>query len=215
MENQNLKGLPEHDQYLMNLSEDLPEHESNIISSAPDSGILSEDLKNNYENDIEDHVLMPEKVTNTEKQHSLENTFEVIDNESKSVHDVEEVTEVASNIIFKDEENVLENDPVSCTKIDGLTSLSKPESPKEESIIPEKLESKIVDTFQSVISQENEPINVVQSEVKIADTHHSEVIPKVFTKKDADEGDTCDIKIGPEELFCRIGLGKIIKFKYR
>lgn len=211
MENQNFEGLTEHNQHVC---ENLLEHESSTISSVLDDGILSEDLKNNHENDTEDpHVLMPEKVINTEKQLSLENTFEVIDKESKIFHDIEENTEV-TNLIPKDEEkeNVIENDPLSLTKIEDFKIHSKSESPNEEFLVSEKLESKTIDISKSVINQEHEPVNVIQSEVKISDIHPAVVIPEVFAKKDTDEGDACDIKIGPEELFCRIGLGKIIQF---
>lgn len=193
-------------QKLLDLDTDLPEHESKTNISVPDDDILSEEVKHNYENDIDDLILVPEKVINTEKQPLLENTFEVIDQGTKLIQ--EENTDVSN--ISKDEikENILENDTVN-SKTEDHATLPKTESPIKEPAISEKLEAKVNDTAKTVISQENEPLNVVQPEVKITNT--PAVVPKVSSKKDSDEGDACDIKIGPEELFCRIGLGKIIK----
>ncbi|XP_022161134.1 reticulon-1-like [Myzus persicae] len=194
-------------QKLLDLETNLTENDQKTIFSDPDDGALSEGLKHKYENAIDDDlIIVPEKVVNTEKTALLENTFEVIDQESKTIHDVQEEAE-DSNISDEEKDNLFENDPVSLTKIEDPTTLPKIESPKvEDPVSSEKLESLITDTIKTVIIQENEPVNTVQSKVKIPET--PEVIPKVSTKKDTDEGDACDIKIGPDELFCRIGLDK-------
>lgn len=196
-------------QKLLDLDTDLPEHESKTNFSIPGDDMLSEEVKNNYDNDIDDLILIPEKVINTEKQPSLENTFEVIEQGTKLILD-EESSDISN--ISKDEikENILENDTVN-TKTKDNETLPKIESPIKEPVIPEKLETKVTDTTKTDLIQENEPLNEVQPEVKIANTPAD--VPKVSSssKKDSDEGDVCDIKIGPEELFCRIGLGKIVK----
>lgn len=196
-------------QKLLDLDTDLPEHVSKTNFSVPDDDVLSEEVKNNFENDIDDLILMPEKVINTEKQPSLENTFEVIEQETKLILD-DESTDISN--ISKDEikENILENDIVN-TETEDHETLPKAESPIKEPVISEKLETKVTDTTKTVLSEESEPSNVVQPEVKIANP--PAFVPNVSTssKKDSDEGDVCDIKIGPEELFCRIGLGKIIQ----
>jgi len=199
-------------QKLLDFETDLTENDQKTIFSDTDDGALSEGLKHKYENPIDDDlIIVPEKVVNAEKTASLENTFEVIDQESKAVHDVQEEAEDKS-IIDEEKDNLFENDhPVSPTKIEDLTTFSKIESQKaEEPAVPENLESMIADNTKTAIIQENEPVNTVQSNVKILET--PEVIPKEPTKKDTDEGDVCDIKIGPDELFCRIGLGKIKQF---
>lgn len=194
-------------QKLLNLDTDLPEHDPKTLSSTLNDEISSAEIKDNYENDIEDQILIPEKVLTTEKPLPLENTFEVIEQESTTLHDNKD-TEFIN--IPKDEEkdNLLESDQVSSFKTEDLAIPLKIESPREspkeeEPVVIEKPESKI-DNLKSAINQENE--SLVQSEIKIAD--FPEVVPKVSTKKDTDE-DVCDIKIGPEELFCRIGLGNI------
>jgi len=195
---------------LLNSDIDLSEHEPKTFSSVIDYGILPEDVKQSYENDIDDLILVPEKVIITEKQPSLENTFEVIDQESKTFHDVEEDTKITQ--ISNDEVkiNLLESDSKSFTKIEELATSPKTESPKEEeSLILKKLETKINDLTKTATNQENELVNVLQSDVDIVDP--PEVKSKISSKKDNDEGDACDIKIGPEELFCRIGLGKVLK----
>lgn len=191
-------------QKLLDLDTDIPEHDPKTTSLSIDDGKLSEDFKNNYENDL---ILMPEKVINTDKQLPLENNFEVIDKESKILHDEEGDEEVKNISKEVEQDNLLDIiDPVSNTIIEEPITLPKPESPiKKEALVSEKIESIVLDSTKTFINQENEPINVVQPEIKIADT--PEVIPKATTKKDTDEGDVCDIKIGPDELFCRIGLG--------
>ncbi|XP_060874920.1 reticulon-1-B-like isoform X2 [Metopolophium dirhodum] len=194
-------------QKLLDLETNLTENDQKTIFSDTDDGALSEGLKHNYENaNVDDLINVPESVVNAEKIASLENTFEVIDQESKTIHDVQEEAE-DNNISDEEKDNLFENDPVSNTKIEDITNLPKIETPKaEEPVISEKLESMTTDNAKTVIIQENEPVNTVQSKVKISET--PEVIPKESTKKDADEGDVCDIKIGPDELFCRIGLDK-------
>lgn len=195
-------------QKILDLETDLTENDQKTIYSDTDDGVLSEGLKHKYENAIDDDLIdVPEKVVNTEKTASLENTFEVIDQESKAVHDVQEEAE-DNNIFDEEKDNLLEIDhSVSHTKIEDLTNFPKLESPKaEEPAFSENLESMIADNTKTAIVQEIEPVNTVQSNVKISET--PEVIQKVSTKKDTDEGDVCDIKIGPDELFCRIGLGK-------
>lgn len=198
-------------QKLLDFDDDLPEQQPKTVSSVMDEGILTEDLKNNYENDINDLILKPEK-PKTEKQPSIDNTFEVIDQESKIFHGVEDDTDVSS--ISKNEENeyLFESDPVVHTKVEDIPTLPKTESLIEaEAVVPEILEPKIIESVKTVQNLDDEPVNVVQPQVqpniKIAD--NPEVIPLVPTKKDSDEGYVCDIKIGPEELFCRIGLGKL------
>ncbi|KAL5235726.1 hypothetical protein ACI65C_003136 [Semiaphis heraclei] len=195
-------------QKILDLETDLTENDQKTIYSDTDDGVLSEGLKHKYENAIDDDLIdVPEKVVNTEKTASLENTFEVIDQESKAVHDVQEEAE-DNNIFDEEKDNLLEIDhSVSHTKIEDLTNFPKLESPKaEEPAFSENLESMIADNTKTAIVQEIEPVNTVQSNVKISET--PEVIQKVSTKKDTDEGDVCDIKIGPDELFCRIGLDK-------
>lgn len=207
MENQKLLDLE------TNSGTNLTENDQKTFFSDNDDGELSEGLKHKYENAIDDDLInVPEKVVNAEKIASLENTFEVIDQESKTIHDVQEEAE-DNNISDEEKDNLFENDPVSYTKIEDITNLPKIESPKvEEPVFSEKLESMTTDNTKTVIIQENEPVNTVQSKVNISET--PEVISKVSTKKDNDEGDVCDIKIGPDELFCRIGLGKINQFLY-
>jgi len=197
-------------QKLLDLVANLPEHEQNTIPLVNDDGILSENIINNYENDIDDLILMPEKVTDTEKQLALENTFEVIEDKgSKIFHDIKEDNEVINASKDEEKEHVLENSVVNA-KIEDLATLQKIQFPKEEPIVSEKLETKNTDSTKTVTNQENESANMVQPEVKTVDI--PEVI-SVASKKNTDEGDACDIKIGPEELFCRIGLGKILKFE--
>lgn len=201
MENQKLLDLDN------DLPSDLPEHDPKTKISVPDDDIFSEDLKDNHENDVDDLILMPEKVINTEKPPLLENTFEVIEEGGDEVN-----TDVIN--ISKDEvkEKIFESDPVN-TKIEDHAILPKTESPKKEPVVLEKSEPNVTETTKTIISQENEPLNVVQPEDKIASI--PVVNPKeVSPKKDTDEGDVCDIKIGPEELFCRIGLGKLHSNKY-
>jgi len=195
-------------QKILDLETDLTENDQKTIFSDTDDGALSEGLKQKNEKAIDDeHIIVSEKVVNVEKTALLENTFEVIDQESKTVHDVQEEAK-DNNISDEEKDNLFENDPVSYTKIEDITTLSKTESPKaEEPVISEKLEPTTTENIKSLIIEENKPVNTVQSKVKIVET--PEVIPKVSTKKDTDEGDVCDIKIGPDELFCRIGLGKI------
>ncbi|VVC28659.1 Hypothetical protein CINCED_3A006717 [Cinara cedri] len=194
MENQNL----------MNMDIELSEHDSKTLFVDKNDVILSDEIKDKNKNDIDEHILMPDKIITAEKLLPLENTFEVIEQEFTTLHDNEAV-EVT--MISKDEEKekILENDPMSTSKIEDLAiplkTESPKESPKEELMVSEKLESKI-DIIKTAISQENE--SIVQSEIKI-DT--PEVIPRVTSKKVTDE-DVCDIKIGPDELFCRIGLDK-------
>ncbi|NP_001191909.1 reticulon 1 isoform 1 [Acyrthosiphon pisum] len=194
-------------QKLLDLETNLTENDQKTIFSDTDDGALSEGLKHKYENAIDDDLInVPEKVVNAEKIGSLENTFEVIDQESKTIHDVQEEAE-DKNISDEEKDNLFENDPVSNTKIEDITNLPNIESPKaEEPGFSEKLESMTTDNTKPVIIQENEPVNTVHSKVKISET--PEVISTVSTKKDTDEGDVCDIKIGPDELFCRIGLDK-------
>ncbi|CAI6361172.1 unnamed protein product [Macrosiphum euphorbiae] len=172
-------------QKLLDLETNLTENDQKTIFSDTDDG--SEGLKHKYENAIDDDLInVPEKVVNAEKTAPLENTFEVIDQESKPIHDVQEEVE-DNNISDEEKDNLFEDDPVSNTKVEDIPNLPKIESPKAE-------------------EPENEPVNTVQPKVKTSET--PEVIPKVSTKKDTDEGDVCDIKIGPDELFCRIGLDK-------
>ncbi|XP_025204544.1 reticulon-1-B isoform X1 [Melanaphis sacchari] len=194
-------------QKLLDLETDKTENDQKTISSDIDDGMLSEELKHKYENAIDDDLYnLTEKVINTEKPPPLENTYEVIDQESKTVHDVQEEAE-DSNISDEEKDNLFENDPVCYKKNEDLGTLPPIESPKaEEQVSSEKLESMITNVTKTAIIQENEPVDNVQSKVKISDI--PEVIPKVSTKKDSDEGDVCDIKIGPDELFCRIGLDK-------
>lgn len=190
----------------LDLDTDLLEHDVKTIPSVLDDEISSEDIKHDG-NNIDDLILTQEKVINTEKQSSLENTFVVIDQETKTIDDIEDDTKVAHLSKDEEKENALESDIFSYAKIDDITTIPKIESPtKKEPTSFEKLESKVTDNIKTV--QEIEPIKVVHSEVKIIDT--PENISQVSIKKDTDEGDVCDIKIGPEELFCRIGLGKII-----
>jgi len=200
-------------QKILDLETDLTENDQNTIFSDTDDGALSEGLKHKNEKAIDDDlIIVPEKVVNAEKTASLENTFEVIDQEPKTVHDVQEEAK-DNNISDEEKDNLFENDPVSYTKIEDIATLPKIESLKaEEPVFPEKLEPMTTENIKTVITQENEPVNTVQSKVKILET--PEVIPKVSAKKDTDEGDVCDIKIGPDELFCRIGLGKIKKFLF-
>ncbi|KAL4084813.1 hypothetical protein QTP88_027709 [Uroleucon formosanum] len=201
MENQKLLDLETHS------GTNLTENDQKTIFSDNDDGALSGGLKHKHENVIDDDLInVPEKVASAEKKTSLENTFEVIDQESKTIHDVQEEAE-DNNVSDEEKDNLFENDPVSYTKIEDITNLPKIESPKtEEPVFSEKLESMTTDNTKTVIIQENEPVNTVQSKVNISET--PEVISKVSTKKDNDEGDVCDIKIGPDELFCRIGLDK-------
>lgn len=207
MENQKLLDLETHS------GTNLTENDQKTIFSDNDDGALSGGLKHKHENVIDDDLInVPEKVASAEKKTLLENTFEVIDQESKTIHDVQEEAE-DNNVSDEEKDNLFENDPVSYTKIEDITNLPKIESPKtEEPVFSEKLESMTTDNTKTVIIQENEPVNTVQSKVNISET--PEVISKVSTKKDNDEGDVCDIKIGPDELFCRIGLGKINRFLY-
>jgi len=183
---------------------DLPENEQNTIPSVTDDGILSESVTNNYENSADELILVPEKVIDTKKQPPIVNTFEVLeDQESKDVH-IKYDNEVID--LSKDEENEYVFDsPVVSAKTEDLTPLQKTESLKEP-VDFGKLEAKNIDTIKTATSQKNEPINMVQHEAKTVDI--PEII-SVVSKKDTEEGDVCDIKIGPEELFCRIGLGKI------
>lgn len=192
-------------QKLLDLDTDIPEHEPKTTSSVVDDGLLSGDIKNNYEND--DLILMPDKVMNTDKQLPLENNFEVIDQELKIIHDGEGDTEDTNISKEEEKDNLLDIvDPVSNIITQESTTLLTTESPiMKEPAVSENIETPVLDSTKTLINQDNEPINVVQPEVKIADI--PEVVPKVSTKKDTDEGDVCDIKIGPEELFCRIGLG--------
>jgi len=196
-------------QKLLDLETNLTENDQKTIFSDTDDG--SEGLKHKYENAIDDDLInVPEKVVNAEKTAPLENTFEVIDQESKQIHDVQEEAE-DNNISDEEKDNLFEDDPVSNTKCEDIPNFPKIESPKaEEPVISEKLEPMTTDKTKPVIIQENEPVNTVQPKVKTSET--PEVVPKVSTKKDTDEGDVCDIKIGPDELFCRIGLGEINHF---
>lgn len=205
-------------QKLFDLDTDLPEHQPTTISSSSIDGLLSEDSKDHIENDIDDLILTPEKVISTEKPSPIENTFEVIEQESKIITVSEDDDEVIDSSKDEEEKEIyLENDPVSFTKTEEFEIPFKPEPLREEepeksekkALVSEKPESKNNDVTKILINQENELVNVVPPEVKVADT--PEVIPKVPVKKDADEGDVCDIKIGPDELFCRIGLGKMVK----
>jgi len=203
-------------QKLLELETDITENDQKNIFSDTDDGTLSEELKHKYENAIDDDLyIVTEKVINAEKSPSLENTYEVIDQESKTVHDVKEETE-DTNISDEEKDNLFENDPVYYKKNEDLGTIPQIETPKvEELVSSEKSEPLITDTTKTVIIQDNEPVDTtLQSKVKISDI--PEVIPKVSnevsTKKDSDEGDVCDIKIGPDELFCRIGLGKIKRF---
>lgn len=199
-------------QKILDLETDLTENDQNTIFSDTDDGALSEGLKHKNEKAIDDDLIVPEKLVNAEKTVSLENTFEEIDQEPKTVHDVQEEAK-DNNISDEEKDNLFEKDPVPYTKIEDITTLPKIESPKaEEPVVLEKLEPIATENIKTVITQENEPVNTVQSKVKIVET--PEVIPKVSTKKDTDEGDVCDIKIGPDELFCRIGLGKIKQFLF-
>lgn len=196
-------------QKLMDSVTNLPEHEQNTIPLVNDDGILSESIINKYENDIDDLILMPEKVIDTEKQLPLENTFEVIEDKgSKPFYDIKEDNEVVDASKDKEKEYVLESSVVNAKIEDPATQ--KKQFPKEEPIVTEKLETKNTDSTKTVTNQENEPANILQPEIKTVDI--PEVI-SVASKKNTDEGDVCDIKIGPEELFCRIGLGKILKFE--
>ncbi|XP_060853215.1 reticulon-1-like isoform X1 [Rhopalosiphum padi] len=199
-------------QKLLELETDITENDQKNIFSDTDDGTLSEELKHKYENAIDDDLyIVTEKVINAEKSPSLENTYEVIDQESKTVHDVKEETE-DTNISDEEKDNLFENDPVYYKKNEDLGTIPQIETPKvEELVSSEKSEPLITDTTKTVIIQDNEPVDTtLQSKVKISDI--PEVIPKVSnevsTKKDSDEGDVCDIKIGPDELFCRIGLDK-------
>lgn len=202
------------DHKLLDLSTGTPEHQPNPVLPVTNDEILSEDIKNSFHNDVDDIILVPDKVKEVpEKLPSFENTFEVIDQESKLIHDFEDTAKVTNTSKDEEKENLLESDPVDYFKEDILTPL--PESPKkEEPVVCEKLEP-VTDTTKTFV-QEKDPQNVVQPEVEVADT--PEVIPKVIpvvpTKKYSDEGDVCDIKIGPEELFCRIGLGKMVKHNF-
>lgn len=196
------------DQKLLDLeSEVIPKHEHKTVPSVTDDEILCEDVQNNCMNDIDDLILQPEKVIKSDKQSSFENTYEVIDQESKAFHGGKDYTEVAVKSVNKENENILESDVLTCTEIDDFANPLKIEYPQEDLVIAsEKLESKVPDHDKTEKNQDNEVPNVAQPNVKIEDI--PEVISTMLTKKNSDD-DVCDIKIGPEELFCRIGLGKI------
>lgn len=199
-------------QKLLDLENDFSEPEPKTISSVTNDGILNEDINNSHENDNDDLILKPEKVVKAEKQSSFENTFEVISQESKMFSGVDEDTENVN--ISKDEESeiVLGSDIVASVKSEDVATFPKAESKKnEEIIVSKKQESKVNDNAKIVKVEENEPVDAVQLNVKIEDT--PEAISIMSTKKDSDEGDVCDIKIGPEELFCRIGLGMMLKIE--
>jgi len=199
-------------QKLLDIETVVTENDQKTIFSDTDDGAVSEELKHKYENAIDDDLsILTEKVINAEKSPPTENTYEVIDQESKTVHDVQEEAEEDTNKSDEEKDNLFEDDKVNYKKNEDFRTLPQVESPKvEELVSSEKPESMITDTIKTVIIQENEPVDTVQSKVKVTDI--PEVIPKVSTKKDSDEGDVCDIKIGPDELFCRIGLGKIKTF---
>lgn len=199
------------DQKLLDFDTDILEHEPHTISLVTNDGISSKGSKNNHQSDMDELILTPEKVKeNTEKPPPFENTFEVIDQDSKFIHDAEDDTEITDASKNEELEDLFGSDPVSIIKEDTLVTSPKTESPvKEKPVASEKLDSKIINTPKTVISHDNEPINVVKPEIEVVDT--PAIISKVPTKKDTEEGDVCDIKIGPEELFCRIGLGKILK----
>lgn len=187
----------------LDLDTDLSNHEAKIIHSNPDDEI-SEDMKHDGST-FDDFIITKEKI-NVEIQPPLENTFELIDQETKVINDVDNSKDVH---LSKDEEkeNFLKSDKISNATIEDLVTTPIIESPiKKDPIAFEKLESNVTNTIKTV--QEIQPIKVIHSEVKITDTPVN--ISKMPLKKDTDEGDVCDIKIGPEELFCRIGLGKII-----
>ncbi|XP_015369731.1 PREDICTED: uncharacterized protein LOC107165840 [Diuraphis noxia] len=195
-------------QKILDAETNLTENDQKTFSSDTDDRDGSDGLKHKYENAIDDDlIVVPEKTVNAEKTASLENTFEVIDQESKAVHNVQEEDE-DNNIFDEEKDNLFEIDhPSSHTKIEDLTTFPKLESPKaEEPEFSENLEPMIADNTKASIIQEIEPVNTVQSNLKISET--PEIVQKVSTKKDTDEGDVCDIKIGPDELFCRIGLDK-------
>lgn len=195
-------------QKILDLEADLTENDQKTTFSDTDDGEY-EGLKHKYENAIDDDlIVVPEKAANAEKTASLENTFEVIDQESKAVQDVQEEAE-DNNIFDEEKDHLFEIDhPVSHTEIEDLPTFPKLESPKaEEPAFSKNVEPLIADNTKPAIIQEIEPVNTVQPNVNVSET--PEVIQKVSTKKDTDEGDVCDIKIGPDELFCRIGLGKI------
>lgn len=202
----------ENQKLLLDLDTDSLEHKPNTIPSVFDDEVISEDIKHDYENDSDDLTHSSDNViVNTEKQQSLENVFESTDQEkSKASHSDDEDIKITNIPKNEEKEHLLDFGPVSNTKVEDLVTLPKIESQEEEEFIPfENIDSKPIDTIKSVKSQENEPVNVVQSEPEIADA--PEIISEV-SKKDTYEGDVCDIKIGPEELFCRIGLGKIVLF---
>lgn len=187
----------------LDLDTDLSNHEAKTIHSNQDDEI-SEDMKHDGST-FDDFIITKEKI-NVEIQPPLENTFELIDQETKVINDVDNSKDVH---LSKDEEkeNFLKSDKISNATIEDLVTTPIIESPiKKDPIAFEKLESNVTNTIKTV--QEIQPIKVIHSEVKIIDT--SVNISKMPLKKDTDEGDVCDIKIGPEELFCRIGLGKII-----
>lgn len=193
MENQNL----------LDFEDNLPEQQPKSASPVADGGILTENVKNNPENVIDDTVLNSEK-PKTEKQPSIDNTFEVIDQEPKTDH----VEEDDVSIVSKNEENEYLNQ-MAGTKHEEVPTLLKTESliDKEEDVISEIPEPTVIEPVKFVQNLENEPVSMAQTNDKISYT--PEVILPVSTKKDTDEEYVCDIKIGPEELFCRIGLGKI------
>lgn len=205
------------DQKLLDLENDvLPAQELKTVPLITDDGLLCEDVQNDYSNDIDDLILQPEKVIKLEKQPSLEHSYEVIDQEPPKAFNVDEDnTEVAGKSTNKENDIILESDIINSVNIDDLDIIPlKTEYPKEDLLInlekPLKksespLLSQVTDHDKTEKNQENEPPNVVQPNVKIEDI--PEVISTVSTKKDSDE-DISDIKIGPEELFCRIGLGK-------
>ncbi|KAE9542859.1 hypothetical protein AGLY_002770 [Aphis glycines] len=192
-------------QKLLDIETEVTENDQKTIFSVTDDRAVSEELKHKYENVIDDDLsILTEKVINAEKSPPIENTYEVIDQESKTVHDVQEEAE-DTNKSDEEKDNLFEDDKVNHKKNEEFRTLPQVESPKvEELVSSEKPESMITDITKTVIIQENEPVDTVQSKVKVTDI--PEVIPKVSTKKDSDEGDVCDIKIGPDELFCRIGL---------
>ncbi|XP_050424411.1 reticulon-1-B-like [Adelges cooleyi] len=193
------------DQKLLDLDTNILEPAPKLISSDPDDDLLSEDIKPNFQDDNSDLILMPEKVVGVEKLSSLENML-VIEQEPKENIDTEvdiKVDPKDDHNIMSETETLLSPKPYSYT-LDDIPSAEIPKMEEKDYV---------------------EPVEITKEEPKIIDVPKTEFIPKkeievkmdtvlqddstVVVKTDsADKGDVCDIKIGPEELFSRIGLDK-------
>ncbi|XP_050524269.1 reticulon-1 isoform X1 [Daktulosphaira vitifoliae] len=191
------------DRKLLDLNDDLSELSPKPISSEFPNDIMSEEIKSNYQEDNEDLILVPEKSSSVENIQPLENTFEVIEQEPKSLIYI--VEDEKTEHVTKSDENLFNTETASSLLCDTNVSKSVPyvEIPDKADLIFD-IESKNNDvpTYKNISKTKTE--NVQQPESFDSDSIITNISPKETNVKN----DICDIKIGPEELFSRIGLDK-------